>query len=82
MAVSGLDEYEGMWLPRLGEMPGLTLTATDEGRTWVFGSGGPAAEVAGTASDLYLRLMTRPSDVELPKVWGAAVDGLPPPPKP
>jgi len=82
VALAGLDEYAGMWLPRLGEMPSLTLTATDLGKTWVYGSGEPAAEVSGTASDLYLRLMSRPSSVILPEVWAAAVDGLAPPPKP
>jgi hypothetical protein len=51
------------------------------GRTWVYGDGEPAAEIEGTASDLYLRLVSRPSPVVLPDEWAAAVDGLAPPPK-
>lgn len=82
VALAGLDEYADMWLPRLGEVPGLQVTATDSGKSWVYGSGGPEAEVYGTASDLYLRLMSRPSPVMLPEEWAAAVDNLAPPPKP
>lgn len=82
VATSGLEEYGGMWLPRLGDMPALEMTATDLGRTWVYGSVGSTAEVKGTASELYLRLMSRPSPVTLPEVWATAVDDLAPPPKP
>lgn len=81
VARSGLDEFEDMWLPRLGEVSVLALTATDMDGSWVFGDGGPHSTVEGTASDLYLRLMARPSPVTLPADWAAAVDGLPPPPK-
>jgi uncharacterized protein (TIGR03083 family) len=79
VAVSGLEEYADMWLPRLGEMPILEVTATDLGRSWVYGSGTPVATVGGTASDLYLRLMSRPSPVTLPYKWAVAVDALEPP---
>jgi uncharacterized protein (TIGR03083 family) len=82
VAAAGLDEYAGMWVPRLGAMPAIEVTATDLGRTWVFGSLGPTSEIKGTASDLYLRLMSRPSPVTLPEDWGAAVDALEGPPKP
>jgi uncharacterized protein (TIGR03083 family) len=81
VAVSGLDEFGEMWLPYLGEVRPLTVVAVDLERTWVFGgSDGPIVE--GTASDIYLRLMSRPTAVELPSDWGNAVDGLAPPPKP
>jgi uncharacterized protein (TIGR03083 family) len=82
VALAGLDEYGEMWLPRLGEMPSLTVTAEDLGQTWVYGSAEPASRVSGTASDLYLRLMSRRSPIVLPEPWAAAVDGLPPPPRP
>lgn len=82
VAVSGLNEFEAMWLPRLPELPVLEVKAEDLGRSWVFGSGGsPLRTVKGSASDIYLRLMSRPSPVELPRPWAAAVDALDPPPK-
>ena len=81
VARCGLDEFADMWLPQLGDLPTLEVTATDLGETWVFGEGDPAAAVEGTASDLYLRLVARPSPVELPEDWAEAVDGLAPPPK-
>lgn len=81
VALSGLNEFETMWLPRLGELPVLEVKAVDLGRTWMFASGSPLRTVSGTASDLYLRLMSRPSRVELPLQWAVAVDGLEPPPK-
>jgi uncharacterized protein (TIGR03083 family) len=81
VAVSGLDEFTDMWLPRMGEVPALQVYALDLGREWVLGGGTPGASVSGTASDLYLRLMSRASGVELPLEWAAAVDGLEPPPR-
>jgi uncharacterized protein (TIGR03083 family) len=81
VAVSGLDEFGGMWFPRLGELPTLEMIATDLDRRWAFGDGDAEVSVEGTASDLYLRLMSRPSQVELPPDWAIAVDGLAPPPK-
>ena len=81
VALSGLNEFEAMWLPRLGELPVLEVKAVDLGRSWMFASGSPLRTVSGTASDLYLRLMSRPSKVELPVQWAAAVDALEPPPK-
>jgi hypothetical protein len=62
-------------------VPGLQVNALDLGREWVLGGGTPGASVSGTASDLYLRLMSRASGVELPLEWAAAVDGLEPPPR-
>ena len=82
VAVSGLDEYDGMWLPHLGEVPALEVNATDLGKTWIYASGQPQVRVDGTASDIYLRLMSRPSSVRLPVAWETAVDNLAPPPKP
>ncbi len=82
VALAGLEEYADMWLSRLGEMPALEVTATDLGKSWVYGSGAPEAKVRGTASDLYLRLMSRSSPAMLPEEWGAAVDHLASPPKP
>jgi uncharacterized protein (TIGR03083 family) len=81
VALSGLDEFADMWLSRLPELPALEAKAEDLGRAWVFGSGSPSETVSGTASDIYLRLMSRPSPVELPGPWSAAVDELEPPPK-
>jgi uncharacterized protein (TIGR03083 family) len=78
VASGGLDEYPAMWLPRLGALPALELQATDLGRSWRYGQGPPGARVAGTASDLYLRLVARPG-VRLPEAWERAVDGLPRP---
>jgi uncharacterized protein (TIGR03083 family) len=82
VALSGLNEFEDMWLPRLPKLPVLEVKAEDLGRSWVFGTGGsPLRTVSGTASDLYLRLMSRPSSVQLPHQWATAVDALEPPPR-
>jgi uncharacterized protein (TIGR03083 family) len=81
VAKSGLEEFADMWLPRLGDVPTIVVSATDLGRSWTYGEGDPSASIEGTASDLYLRLMSRPSPVELPSEWAVAVDGLDPPPK-
>ena len=68
-------------MPYLGDVRTLAMTATDLDESWVYGGGDPDASVEGTASDLVLRLMSRPSSVVLPDDWAAAVDGLTPPPK-
>lgn len=81
VASQGLEEFGQMWRPQLGEVSTLEVTATDLGRSWVFGQGEPANSIKGSASDLYLRLISRPSSVDLPDDWAAAVDGLAPPPK-
>lgn len=81
VARSGLEEFGDMWLQHLGDVQPLSLTATDLGDTWVYGDDEVTASVQGTASDLYLRLVSRLSPVELPDDWRAAVDGLAPPPK-
>jgi uncharacterized protein (TIGR03083 family) len=81
VARSGLEEFVDMWHPQLGDVRAISVRASDMGRTWVYGDGEPAAEIEGTASDLYLRLVSRPSPVVLPDEWAAAVDGLAPPPK-
>lgn len=80
VAIAGLDEFSSMWLPRLGAVPTLELTSSDLQTSWVMGRGQAVHSVSGTASDLYLRLMSRPG-IDLPEDWAAAVDGLAPPPK-
>ncbi len=75
VATSGLDEFADLWLPRLGDVPTLELTAYDLGRSWLFGPGRPIVSATGSASDLYLRLMARPG-AQLPTEWQVAVDGL------
>ena len=81
VARSGLAEFGDMWLARLGAVQPLRVTATDMDETWVYGAGDPSASIDATASDLYLRLVSRPSPVALPDDWAAAVDGLAPPSK-
>lgn len=81
VAGEGLEEFSYMWRPHLGEVSALEVRAGDLDRSWVFGEGEPANTVEGSASDLYLRLVARPSPVELPDDWAAAIDGLAPPPK-
>ncbi len=81
VALSGLDEFSDMWLPHLGDVQTLLVRATDVDRSWVYGDGEPDASVEGTVSDLYLRLVSRPSPVALPSDWADAIDGLAPPPK-
>ncbi len=80
VAHTALDEFAAMWLPRLGDVQPLRVTATDLGRSWSFGDE-PEHDVAGTASDIYLRLMARPSPVALPEDWVEGLAGLDPPPK-
>lgn len=80
VARTGLDEFSEMWLPRLGDVQPLTVAASDLDHSWTFGDD-PGSEVEGTASDIFLRLMARPSPVLLPDDWATAVDDLDPPPK-
>ena len=75
VAVHGLDEFSELYLPRLGGVPAIELVAIDLGRRWRYGAGTPVATVEGTASDLFLRLMSRPG-VALPIEWERAVDAL------
>jgi uncharacterized protein (TIGR03083 family) len=75
VSAHGLDEFADLYLPRLGDVPTIELRATDLGRSWRFGRGQPTAQVEGEASDLYLRLMSRPG-VSLPRAWEGAVDAL------
>jgi uncharacterized protein (TIGR03083 family) len=81
VAVAGLEEFPIMWLGYLGEPSTIKLSATDLGRDWVYGPGDPVHAVEGTSSDLYLKLMSRPSPVNLPEEWEAAVGSLTPPPR-
>lgn len=82
VARSGLDEFADMWLPHLGDVQTLRVDGSDMDRSWIYGDGAPTSAIEGTASDLYLRLVSRSSPVKLPEDWAAAVDGLAPPPKP
>jgi uncharacterized protein (TIGR03083 family) len=82
VALSGLDEFAELWLPFLGDVGPLRVTATDHDRTWEFGSGATGSPLVGSASDIFLRLMSRPSPMSLSDDWAAAVDGLAPPPRP
>ncbi len=75
VAADGLDEFTDFYLGRLGDVPTIELLATDLDRSWRYGPGDPTALVRGTASDLFLRLMSRPG-TPLPPQWEAAVDAL------
>lgn len=75
VSAHGLDEFSELYLPRLGDVQTIELTATDLGRSWRYGEGEPAARIEGEASDLFLRLMSRPG-VQLPAAWANAVDAL------
>lgn len=82
VAHRGLDEFGHVWLPLLSGVQTLQVTATDLGESWIYGKGDPTATVEAPASALVLRLMSRPSSVELPEDWTRAIDGLVPTPKP
>lgn len=75
VSAHGLDEFAALYLPRLGDVQTIELAATDLGRSWRFGEGQPTAHVEAEASDLFLRLMSRPG-AELPADWAQAVDAL------
>jgi uncharacterized protein (TIGR03083 family) len=75
VATDGLDEFTDFYLGRLGPVPTIELVATDVDRCWRYGDGEPQATVRGTASDLFLRLMSRPGTA-LPAAWESAVDAL------
>jgi hypothetical protein len=76
VALVGLEEFGDFWLRNLGDVQAMEVVATDLGRSWVYGNGDPTAVVEGSGSEVYLRLMQRPSSVVLPDDWAAAVDGL------
>jgi uncharacterized protein (TIGR03083 family) len=75
VAAHGLDEFDQMYLDRLGHVRTIELRATDLGRTWRFGEGEPDTTIEGSASNIFLRLMSRPG-IELPADWAGAVDSL------
>jgi len=81
VAEAGLDEFGLLWFKQLGDVETLDVIATDLGRSWVYGLGTPTTAISGEGSDLYLRLVSRPSAVTLPAEWADAVDSLAPPPK-
>jgi uncharacterized protein (TIGR03083 family) len=81
VAEEGLDEVGALWFGWLGEVQTLEVNTTDLGRSWVYGEGDPTALVEGTASELVLALMQRPSSIELPEDWASGVNSLAPPPK-
>lgn len=82
VATSGLDEFPDLWMLRLGEVDSLVLDAVDMDRQWHYGDGSDPVVIEGTVSDLFLRLMSRPSPVVLPEGWAQAIDSLALPPKP
>ncbi len=75
VATHGLDEFSDLYLPRLGDVPTIELAASDLARAWRFGEGEPVECIEGSASDLFLRLMSRPG-TPLPTAWEVAVDSL------
>jgi len=75
VANHGLDEFAELYLSHLGDVPTIRLVATDRARSWTYGEGQPVATIEGTASDLYLRLMSR-TGTPLPAEWERAVDTL------
>lgn len=81
VAFSGLDEFVDMWLPHCGDVGALEVVDEESWRSWRYGHGETATTITAPKSELYLRLVSRPSVVELPEDWAAAVDGLAPPPK-
>lgn len=76
----GLDEFEDLWLPQMGDISGLTVSPDDQDRVWDY-LGGSTPPVAGSGSDLLLRLHGRGGYSGLPSDWEVAVDELAPPPK-
>lgn len=81
VAGQGLDEFGGFWFGQLGDVQPLEVEATDLGRVWAYGEGRASERIEGPGSEIYLRLMSRPSSVVLPEDWAEAVDGLGAPPK-
>jgi uncharacterized protein (TIGR03083 family) len=75
VAIDGLDEFSDFYLGRLGDVPTIDVHATDVDRTWRYGDGAPTATVEGTASSLFLRLMSRPG-TPFPAAWETVVDAL------
>lgn len=75
VAIDGLDEFTDFYLGRLGDVPTIDVHATDIGRTWRYGDGEATTTVEGTASELFLRLMSRPG-AAFPVAWEQAVDSL------
>lgn len=82
VATSGLDEFPDLWMLRLGEVDSLILEAVDMDRKWDYGDGPDPVAIDGTASDLFLRLMSRASPVMLPDDWSEAIDSLAIPSRP
>ena len=75
VAKRGLNEFTDQYLPRLGSLPTIELVDPELDRSWRYGEGEPVAVIEGTASDHYLRLMSRPG-TRLPSEWETAVDVL------
>lgn len=80
-ATAGLDEYLER-VARLGELPPIEIVAVDVRRTWLYGVGEPVSVIAGSTSDILLRLYSRLSAIVLPEEWATTLDALPAPPKP
>ena len=77
----GMEEFGRFWFNRLEGLQTVAFNVTDLDVTWVCGEGEPTFTVGGTGSEIYLRLMQRPSSVVLPDDWAEAVDALGQPPK-
>ena len=81
VALEGLDEFDDMWLPHLGDVQTYGVHAADLNRSWSFAGAGSGVSVSAPASDIYLALIGRTSTVTLPEDWHLAVHSLAPPPK-
>jgi uncharacterized protein (TIGR03083 family) len=78
VARHGLQEFDQLYLPKLGSVPPILLHAIDFERSWRMGDGETTAVIEDTGSNLFLRLMSRPG-AKLPVQWESAVDALAPP---
>ena len=77
----GLEEFGRFWFSQLREVQSLGVVATDLDQAWIYGDGEPSSKIEGSGSEIYLRLMQRPSSVVLPDDWAEAVDAMGQPPK-
>jgi uncharacterized protein (TIGR03083 family) len=83
LADDGIDEGVGMFYPRqlrLGRLTeptaALEVTATDTGRSWVFGPGPAVATASGLASDVLLAIWHRRPTTHPTLAWsGDATQG-------
>jgi uncharacterized protein (TIGR03083 family) len=76
LAADAVTEVFELFAPRMVQRgiaaepsAALKVSATDIGRSWNYGPGAPVAELAGTASDLALRLWNRLGADDPALVW-------------